>query len=353
MNERYNFISETKNIIDNLNKFDNKGINLEINYNFIDSIMANSFINEGLKDTNINNNYNESIINTKGNNISTLENKSININFNNNKHTNILETSLFKIKENKDITDSLHLTPISFLYKQTKNIFITYEDDDLDLDNNNDPFNTVSNISNLFSPKFKLLDINKNNNIYSKKTINSNRDNETKSEYFISFKKRKMSKSQNNFYDLAHKINLLTFKENQKVKRNYLALSGNIPHKTLYNINSNKNTNIDQSFKTILNPRFEKVKTSDIVFLGGNKNKKQTVYKHQNTTHKLPMSPQLKSVYNIISDDTIKNWEEMINNIPKSLIYSCYLNLLFLYSLKKKYLYMILLIKSIKKEKNL
>ena len=26
-----------------------------------------------------------------------------------------------------------------------------------------------------------------------------------------------------------------------------------------------------------------------------------------------------KSVYNIISDDTIKNWEEMINNIPKSL----------------------------------
>ena len=42
-----------------------------------------------------------------------------------------------------------------------------------------------------------------------------------------------------------------------------------------------------------------------------------------------------------------------INSIPKSLIFSCYLNLLFAYNLKKKYSEMKLLINSIKKEKKL
>ena len=41
------------------------------------------------------------------------------------------------------------------------------------------------------------------------------------------------------------------------------------------------------------------------------------------------------------------------NSLPKNLIFSCYLNLLFAYNLNKKYLDMILLIKSIKKEKAL
>ena len=321
LNERYNFISETKDIIDNLNEFNNKGINIETNYNLIDSVMANTFINEGLKDTKIYNNYNynESIINTKGNNISTLgnnngNNRSINLKLNN-INTNTFETSFFKIEENKDIIDCLHLTPISFLYKQTKNIFITYENDDLD---NNDPFNTVSNISNLFSPKFKLFnnDLYKNNKIYSKKTINSNRDYDTyKNEYYLSFKNHNMSKTHNNFYDLSNKINLLNLKnDNQKSRQNHLGLSGSVSPKTQYNIRNNKNTNLAQTFKRILYPKLEKVKTSDIAFIGVNKNKKNKdsfvltdsnnlKYKHKNTSHKLPMSPELKGVYNIISNN--------------------------------------------------
>ena len=318
LNERYNFISETKDIIDNLNEFNNKGINIETNYNLIDSVMANTFINEGLKDTKIYNNYNynESIINTKGNNISTLgnnngNNRSINLKLNN-INTNTFETSFFKIEENKDIIDCLHLTPISFLYKQTKNIFITYENDDLD---NNDPFNTVSNISNLFSPKFKLFnnDLYKNNKIYSKKTINSNPD--YKNEYYLSFKNHNMSKTHNNFYDLSNKINLLNLKnDNQKSRQNHLGLSGSVSPKTQYNIRNNKNTNLAQTFKRILYPKLEKVKTSDIAFIGVNKNKKNKdsfvltdsnnlKYKHKNTSHKLPMSPELKGVYNIISNN--------------------------------------------------
>ena len=338
LNERYNFINETKNIIDNLNKFNNKGINIETNYNIVDSIMANTFINEGVKETKIYNNYNynESIINTKGNNISTLENnngssRSMNINYKlNNK--NVFETSLFKIEENKDIIDSLHLTPISFLYKQTKNIFITYENDDLD---NNDPFNTVCNLSNLFCPKFNLFnnDISKNKNIYSKKTINNNYDT-NKNEYYISFKNQNMSKSQSNFYDLSSRKNLLDLKENPKTKHNHLALSGNIGYKTLYNLGEYKNYNLAQTFKRILYPKLEKEKTSDIIFLGVNKNKKNkdsliltdtcgTKYKHENTTHKLPISPKLKSAYNLISNNMkmkniyspqIDNKNNIINN---------------------------------------
>ena len=69
----------------------------------------------------------------------------------------------------------------------------------------------------------------------------------------------------------------------------------------------------------------------------------------------------LKGIYNFYTKNTeeAKEFKNMINkqninkknNIPKSLIYSCYLNLLFAYNLKKKYMDMLLLIKNIKKEK--
>ena len=314
LNERYNFISETKSIFDKLKEFSSKGMNLETNYKIIDSIMINSNFNEGIKETKIYNNYNynESIINTKGNNISTLgntniNNKSINLNINSNNNSNIFETSLFKFEENKDIIDFLHLTPISILYKQTKNIFITYENDDLDF--NSEPYNTITNNSNLFSPKFKLQYNNINKNIYSKKTINSNHKYNTyKNEFFISFRNDNMSRTQNNFYDLSNRINLINFKENQKSKSNRLALSGNIRNK----IQSDKN--LYQSFKRILYPKLEKVKTCDVIFLGSkNRKRKESFnltdidnkkYKQEKTFLRLPMSPQLKSAYNLLNNNT-------------------------------------------------
>ena len=99
-----------------------KNTDIDPNNNIIDAIKGNDTLNEGIKETKMYNNYNynESIINTKGNIISTIGNtnrnsRSININLNN---LNTFETPLFKIEENKDVIDSLHLTPISFLYKQ-------------------------------------------------------------------------------------------------------------------------------------------------------------------------------------------------------------------------------------------
>ena len=71
----------------------------------------------------------------------------------------------------------------------------------------------------------------------------------------------------------------------------------------------------------------------------------------------------LKFIYNFYTKNIgeTKEFRNMINkqninkknNIPKSLIYTSYLNLLFAYNQKKKYFNMLLLIKNIKKEKSL
>ena len=86
--------------------------------------------------------------------------------------------------------------------------------------------------------------------------------------------------------------------------------------------------------------------------------KKINLQNLQNENKKLE---DLKFIFNFYTKNIgeTKEFKNMINkqnitkknNIPKSLIYSCYLNLLFSYHLKKKYLEIILLIKNIKKEK--
>ena len=68
----------------------------------------------------------------------------------------------------------------------------------------------------------------------------------------------------------------------------------------------------------MLYPKLEKVKTCDVVFLGANKRKKNNnsfilsdennlnlnvKYNYQQNLHKLPMSPQLKSGYNLINQN--------------------------------------------------
>jgi hypothetical protein len=85
------------------------------------------------------------------------------------------------------------------------------------------------------------------------------------------------------------------------------------------------------------------------------------IYKKMNIQNENKKSEDLKFIYNFYTKNIgeTKEFKNMINkqntnkksNIPKSLIYSCYLNLLFSYHLKKKYLEIILLIKNIKKEK--
>ena len=89
------------------------------------------------------------------------------------------------------------------------------------------------------------------------------------------------------------------------------------------------------------------------------------IYKKYNYINELNENKKnnLKGIFNFYTKNIgeTKEFKSMLNNqiinkknsVPKSLIYSCYLNLLFAYNLKKKYSEMKLLINSIKQEKNL
>ena len=319
LNERYNFVKETKDIIDKLNQFNKKGLTVEKNSEIIDLIMMNPISKEEKK---INNNsinkynYNESIINST--NIDCEKND----NNKNKNDENKLETSLFKIEEDKNLIESLHLTPISYLYRQTKNIFITYENDN-DLEDN-EVCNSISNIYNLCPTKNNK---DNNNNIYLKKKLSGN----------------KMSKTQNNFFKnnndkiTINKRIIINNDNKEKDKQKRLALSGgNIRYNThffKYNddnfdkINEEKNINIQLSpmFRKVLFPKLLKVKTCDVFLIGNEKIRKsmsmdddemikkinKLEYKHGNTLHKLTMSPQIKSKYNLnINKNLVVNQKE-------------------------------------------
>ena len=335
LNERYNFINETKDVIDRLNEFYKNGINLETNKHIIDSIIknmnSNSNVNENI---NLNNNEEEqnNIINiSKDNNISANNNNSnikeeikiVNMKFkqNNIDNNNIFENALFKIEENKKIIESLHLTPISQIHKQINNIFITYGDE---FDNGFN--NTLSNISNILSPKSKYGNNENNmNNIYSKKTINTinsnNQYNTFKNEYVLTFKNDNTNKNKNNVFDdnniIFNRINLTN--EKIKSRQNKLSLSVG-KYKTTYEKKNINIGSISKEFTKKTFPKLVKVKTCDELFLAPQKRKNSQdsflfprvnniKYKHENTLLRLPMSPKLKTVYNIIS----KNMK--INNI--------------------------------------
>ena len=89
------------------------------------------------------------------------------------------------------------------------------------------------------------------------------------------------------------------------------------------------------------------------------------IYKKYNyiSEQNIKKKEDLNGIYNFYTKNIgeTKEFKSMLNNqilnknisLPKNLLFSCYLNLLFAYNLNKKYLDMILLIKIIKKEKSL
>ena len=84
------------------------------------------------------------------------------INFNLNNKNN-LETPLFKIEEDKDLINGLHLTNIGGLQEQIKNINnINGIENSLILEN--DQCNIISNLSNLYSGRNINNDIIYNSN---------------------------------------------------------------------------------------------------------------------------------------------------------------------------------------------
>lgn len=138
-----------------------------------------------------------------------------------------------------------------------------------------------------------------------------------------------------------------------------------------YNINNKNNTN--KIF--IENEKIDEYDTDNFIYKGQNLGKIEkfldlsinsfkkvlSIYRKLNINiNEVKTFDDLKGIFefyrNYINES--REFKTMIfkqnlnkkKNIPKTLIYSCYLNLLFTYHLKKKYLEMLLLIKTIKKK---
>ena len=312
LNERYNFIKDTKDMIEKLNKFSQSGLNIIPNNSIIDGIKSISIINEVNSKFKQNRSYNQNVMTTmdnrERNNI--YKNMKINLNVIN---KNNLETPLFKIEEDKDLIEGLHLTPIISLNEQIKysHSVIVGENSLL---SDNDQGNSISNISNLFSSRNKnieiLNNINSNHKVYSKKKL----DDFYSKEYIINFKNinENKTKTQTKFYQ-SNKIkdNL----EPEQSSENKLCLSGSVPRYNTQYFNNIK-TPLSPISKKDLFPKLIQEKACDILFIATKKrrnssdalvinNNINTLFKPQNISlNNMTLSPRLANTYDIINNLT-------------------------------------------------
>ena len=196
---------------------------------------------------------------------------------------------------------------------------------------------------NKFENNNDEVDGDKNNsNKYIYETSSSGSVDELIEEYIREYGLKDESKLENETDNLDNKNLLKIFLEpnniQPEIKNNF---NNNYENLLEYDIDDYLDSSI-LSFKKIIN-----------IY------KKYNYISEPNHTKK----ENLKGIYNFYTKNIgeTKEFKSMLNNqifnknnsIPRNLIYSCYLNLLFAYNLKRKYLDMILLIKNIKKEKNL
>ena len=186
----------------------------------------------------------------------------------------------------------------------------------------------------------------KNKKYYQNLNNNKNKEIEEKTDINDSYGSE--SNSIDELYEEYEKIygnhdNLDIFLQNKKNKINKIYIETN--NRKLYENNNYYDKKIDYYLDTSINS-FKRA---------------LNIYKKTNYLSENKKKEDLKGIYNFYTKNIgeTKEFKNIINrqninkrnNIPKSLIYSCYLNLLFSYNLKKKYLDIILLIKNIKKEK--
>ena len=323
LSERYNFIKETNDMIDRLNKFSQNGLNIIPNNLLIETIMALTTINEGNLKSSQNVPYNQNVLTTMDNRekYNIYKNMKINFNFIN---KNNLETPLFKIEEDKDLIDGLHLTPIADLHEQIKNSSYSKVFENSLLFENEQCNNTISNLSNLYSGRNHNNNDNSykrdSNKVYSKKKL----DDFYSKEYIINFKniKDNKTKTQSNFYD-SNKSNkdievyIKKINNNELSPDNKLSLSGSCPRYNTQFGNNYDHLRIKNNIipplspinKKDLFPKLIKVKTCDVSFIPSKKrrnssdslviNNNSLFNIKNNNLDKITFSPKLKSVYNI------------------------------------------------------
>ena len=312
LNERYNFIKDTKDMIEKLNKFSQSGLNIIPNNSIIDGIKSISIINEPNSKLKHNRSYNQNVMTTTDNRDRNNIYKNMKINLNVINKNNI-ETPLFKIEEDKDLIDGLHLTPIIALNEQIKysNSAIIAENSLL---SDNSQGNSISNLSNLFSSRNKnieiLNNINSNHKVYSKKKL----DDFYSKEYIINFKNinESKTKTQTKFYQ-SNKIK--NYLESEQSPENKLYLSGSVPRYNTQYFNNTK-TPLSPISKKDLFPKLIQEKACDIAFIATKKrrnssdalvinNNINTLFKPQNISlNNMTLSPRLTNTYDIVNNLT-------------------------------------------------
>ena len=326
LNERYNLLKEMKDMIEKLNKFSQNGINIIPNNSIIDILMSLTNINEVKQKPKQSMSYNQNVMTTMDNRDrnSIYKNMKINYNFVN---KNNLETPLFKIEEDKDLIDGLHLTPIGGLYDKIKNVNSSKENNN-SISLENEQCNTITNLSNLYSGKYNNNDNlygTNNNKVYSKKKL----DDFYSKEYIINFKniKDKKTKTQTNFYNSNRNKNeieiyLKKLTNDEKNPKNKLCLSDNCPRYNTQFCDNLDNIKFSRGIiaplspinKKDLFPQLTKEKICDVTFFASKKRRNSsdslvinseinTIFKSQNENlNRMTLSPQTKSVYNIMNN---------------------------------------------------
>ena len=133
LNGRYNFIQETLKLIDKLESFDKNGIQIKPNKNIIDRIMFTDKECEEQDDIEINLNIDE--IGKKN----ELKYKQETTKDNN------IKTSLFQIKEDKELIHSLHLSQFRFEFIDNKAISDEQIEDKKDISNEEEVLSKKNN----------------------------------------------------------------------------------------------------------------------------------------------------------------------------------------------------------------
>ena len=223
LNGRYNFVKETFKIIGKLESFDKKGISILPNKNIIDRIIFDKVnyrddidMNKEQKDKSedIEDNIEINL------NIDELSKKNDNENEkkkNEEKDTNI-KSSLFKIEENKELINSLHLTKFKFDFidntneekDENKSKISKREKTEKEENNNKSKENAFNNNDKKEDKKYK--DIDDDNEIILNLNINEiNSGNDKENEK--SDKSKKITENNNEKNNISKMIDELTFND--------------------------------------------------------------------------------------------------------------------------------------------
>ena len=241
LNGRYNFVKETFKIIDKLESFDKKGISILPNNNIIDRIILDKINNkddidmkseskdksEDIED-NIEINLNIDELSKKNDNENEKKKKEV--------KDNNIKSSLFKIEENKELINSLHLVKFKFDFidnnneEKDENKRKVAKGEKIEKESNNNKFKENAFNNNDKKEDNKYKDIDDDNEIILNLNINEiNIGNDKENEN--GDKSKKDTENNNEKNNISKMIDEITFNDDTLLLN---PLSSNLNDTTVY-----------------------------------------------------------------------------------------------------------------------